>query len=779
MVQGQLTLQALPDMLFVDNGGVHGVELGTVVRARCTASSSSSAPLLTWFKDGGILASDAPHIRIRSSSSGSEVSSVLTVDNFDSGDNGDYYCEASNDTDTLASTTLSLSVDLETVGLSNTLKSYDTVRDNRSSFTIGDDFEPNQFTDSCCQVLRCIAGIPGDQTQATNISQLTVTWLRNEEEVVHSAGQTEITIDLRYLSAPDETRYVSQLRLLPFETSDIGVYQCVYSDFDSDRELVYSTPFSLDTDNSSEVMLEAVSPTDIILDPPEKLVIEVESSGGYYRHACSTSFTQLTLLRTMTANVPSAGTFSFTEAIPRPHSHILLLSIPHTVVPTPAPRTNDTTNITDTIVVEVRDLSGSANITIEEGVGPSVSIANIETAVAGDDVTLNCTATGDTPLVYQWTIEGSTTVLNSDNTTGTLELADIQENQFGTYVCTVTNDLGMATSEVILEQAVAPTAGNNTTLTFSVGDDLVLMAVFSDFNLELDSIVWTQNSSISLMDGVTISNTALSPPSASSTLTRPGITGVSYGGKYTATASNRAGSSSTTFTVHIIIMRVQFQLRLVGLSDCLQWREIQPNEKKEAVITGVTRAVNELCQCDFSRDSFNEIDVTAGFQCFEASPTAVTFRAEIMDIAKANTSQLIGYIEQWVTSRPTIVVLGSRLSIDSDCEIEIDSFSEPECLDTDRETPPERVDGSRIGNHRKASYKVESDSVYETIPDFPPIVAMELTNISASRHLPGSQISPTSIPTEENPSYAIHIGTQDNPAYITQRGTVDDPTYDN
>ena len=98
---------------------------------------------------------------------------------------------------------------------------------------------------------------------------------------------------------------------------------------------------------------------------------------------------------------------------------------------------------------------------------------------------------------------------------------------------------------------MAPTAGNNATLTFSVGDDLVLMAVFSDFNLELDSIVWTQNSSIYLMDGVTISNTALSPPSASSTLTRPRITGVSYGGTYTATASNRAGSSSTTFTVEI------------------------------------------------------------------------------------------------------------------------------------------------------------------------------------------------------------------------------------
>ena len=36
--------------------------------------------------------------------------------------------------------------------------------------------------------------------------------------------------------------------------------------------------------DSATVVLEAVSPVDMILDPPEKLVIEVESSGGYFRH---------------------------------------------------------------------------------------------------------------------------------------------------------------------------------------------------------------------------------------------------------------------------------------------------------------------------------------------------------------------------------------------------------------------------------------------------------------------------------------------------------------
>ena len=40
----------------------------------------------------------------------------------------------------------------------------------------------------------------------------------------------------------------------------------------------------LATDDAA-VGLEAVSPVDIVLETPDKLVIEVESSGGYHRHA--------------------------------------------------------------------------------------------------------------------------------------------------------------------------------------------------------------------------------------------------------------------------------------------------------------------------------------------------------------------------------------------------------------------------------------------------------------------------------------------------------------
>ena len=82
---------------------------------------------------------------------------------------------------------------------------------------------------------------------AANISLFTVTWLKDGEEVVHSSGRTPIVRDLRYAALADETIYVSYLRLLPFMAADIGVYQCVYSDFDTDRELVFGSPIKLDS----------------------------------------------------------------------------------------------------------------------------------------------------------------------------------------------------------------------------------------------------------------------------------------------------------------------------------------------------------------------------------------------------------------------------------------------------------------------------------------------------------------------------------------------------
>ena len=133
------------------------------------------------------------------------------------------------------------------------VKTYDSIRDNRTSYTLGLDFEEDVYASTCCQVFRCNIAIPGDHTSDPNIDLLTVRWLKNEEEIMDKSGRTEIINSLNLSPDLSETRYSTQLFLRSFETSDIGIYQCVYTDFDTDRELVYSTPFKLDSSKSLSV----------------------------------------------------------------------------------------------------------------------------------------------------------------------------------------------------------------------------------------------------------------------------------------------------------------------------------------------------------------------------------------------------------------------------------------------------------------------------------------------------------------------------------------------
>ena len=82
-----------------------------------------------------------------------------------------------------------------------------------------------------------------------------------------------------------------------------------------------------------------------------------------------------------------------------------------------------------------------------------MTIATIDPVVPGDNVTLNCSATGDTPLTYQWTMEGNDTTINTNTSTGILILTNFMDGQFGTFICNVSNVLGNGMSNITVEQA--------------------------------------------------------------------------------------------------------------------------------------------------------------------------------------------------------------------------------------------------------------------------------------------------------------------------------------
>ena len=85
------------------------------------------------------------------------------------------------------------------------------------------------------------------------------------------------------------------------------------------------------------------------------------------------------------------------------------------------------------------------------------------------------------------------------------------------------------------------------------GENLELR-VTVEFNLVLESIIWEKDSVMleSGSDRVTIVNSDLDPPNANSTLTQTDISRLSDGGSYVMTATNRAGSATTTFIVDVL-----------------------------------------------------------------------------------------------------------------------------------------------------------------------------------------------------------------------------------
>ena len=105
-VKGQSpTITSLPESLFGTSGGVHSVVEGSVIQLYCSVEPDNAT--ISWTKDNVPVIIDVPHLRVRTSSNGTHNTSVLTLDNFRSGDNGMYQCHAMSGGVTTSGSTVS------------------------------------------------------------------------------------------------------------------------------------------------------------------------------------------------------------------------------------------------------------------------------------------------------------------------------------------------------------------------------------------------------------------------------------------------------------------------------------------------------------------------------------------------------------------------------------------------------------------------------------------------------------------------------------------------
>ena len=94
--------------------------------------------------------------------------------------------------------------------------------------------------------------------------------------------------------------------------------------------------------------------------------------------------------------------------------------------------------------------------------------------------------------------------------------------------------------------------------------------------------------------------------------------------------------------------------------------------------------VEKLCDCGFTSDRVTD----EVFQCFPASPQAVTYRATLHGTAAFDTAQLISHIEQWIdTGRgATVTTQQVLLRVDGSCTVAVSSLVDEECQERNAES---------------------------------------------------------------------------------------------
>ena len=108
------------------------------------------------------------------------------------------------------------------------------LNDNRTGIALGGTVDGSLLT--------CIAGHQGDGV--ANYSPPSVVWVRNGQPVNDTDSRITITP-----TTMANGQLSSSLTITNFALSDVGVYQCVFTDSDGDTELITTLPYRLDTGN--------------------------------------------------------------------------------------------------------------------------------------------------------------------------------------------------------------------------------------------------------------------------------------------------------------------------------------------------------------------------------------------------------------------------------------------------------------------------------------------------------------------------------------------------
>lgn len=90
----------------------------------------------------------------------------------------------------------------------------------------------------------------------------------------------------------------------------------------------------------------------------------------------------------------------------------------------------------------------------------------------------------------------------------------------------------------------------------------------------------------------------------------------------------------------------------------------------------ISKELRRRCNCEIDPAA---VITNSGFKCYQNSPNAVNYRAQLNGMLGATSSQLIDYIVKFVRSGPFLLVNGLLIKVDKNCNVPIMSRNQPEC----------------------------------------------------------------------------------------------------
>ena len=95
----------------------------------------------------------------------------------------------------------------------------------------------------------------------------------------------------------------------------------------------------------------------------------------------------------------------------------------------------------------------------------------------------------------------------------------------------------------------------------------------------------------------------------------------------------------------------------------------------------ILREITSRCQCRVPKENL----LPGSFSCLY-SHNQTTYRSTIIGTQSYNATELVEFIQDWVTSGPTLTIQWYTVKLDPKCPVSISSLGDPECGQSEKES---------------------------------------------------------------------------------------------